>query len=60
MAVSLLLDTLRSLHSRKELQIESPRALLVLKYRDEILASAQKEENASSLSTFAVRLLGEE
>ena len=46
MAASLVLRTLSDLHSRKELQIESPRALLVLKYRDQILAAAGREENA--------------
>ena len=61
MAASLVLRTLSDLHSRKELQIESPRALLVLKYRDQILAAhaAGREENADKLAKFAVDLLGE-
>ena len=59
MAASLVLRTLSDLHSRKELQIESPRALLVLKYRDQILAAAGREENADELAKFAVDLLGE-
>ena len=48
-AASLVLRT-----SRKELQVESPRALLVLKYRDQILAAAGREENADKLAKFAV------
>ena len=59
MAASLVLRTLSDLHSKKELQIESPRALLVPKYRDQILAAAGREENADKLLKFAVDLLGE-
>ena len=59
MAASLVLRTLSDLHSRKELQIESPSALLVLKYRDQILAAAGREENTDKLAKFAVDLLGE-
>ena len=51
-AASLVLRT-----NRKELQVESPRALLVLKYRDQILAAAGREENADKLAKFAVDYL---
>lgn len=59
MAVSLVLGTLSTLQSRKELQVESPRAVMVLKYRDELIVTVQKEENMDKFAEFSVHLLGE-
>lgn len=59
MAASLVLEALSGLHSRKELQVQTPRASLVLKYGDEILAAVGRDENAGKFAKFAVHLLGE-
>ena len=59
MAVSLLLSTLSSLHERKELQVGSPRALIILQYRDEMIAVMKREGNEDHFAKFAVTLLGE-
>ncbi len=52
-------ETLSALHTRKELLVQSTRALLVLKYRDEVIAAVRKQEDADNLAKFSVHLLGE-
>ena len=57
-ALSLLMSTLSSLHSRKELHKESPRVLAVLKFQVEVLDAIKREVNQDDMAILSLQIFG--
>ena len=51
-ATTLLTSTLYCMHSRKELQMESQKVLAVLKFREQVLDTKEREEDQYSMTFF--------
>ena len=56
--MSLLMSTLSSLHSRKELLKESARVLVVVKFQVEVLDAIKREVNQDDKAILSLQIFG--